>query len=356
MSGRQAAGSHDPERIAWVDTAKGVCIILVVMMHATLGIGQTVGETGFLHHVVAFAKPFRMPDFFLISGLFLARVIDRDWRSYGDKRILHFVYFYLLWLVIQSVFKFEQVAGGSLGGLATHLAWSLVEPYSTLWFVYILAVFSVVSKLLRGVPPLVLLAGAALLEIAPVETPWYLLNEFCDRYVYFVAGWLLAPRIFRLAAAAVNARATTIALLGGWAVLNGVMVFTASPIAAAATLADIPVVSLVLGAMGSMALVTFSALLATTVLSRPFAYAGERSIAIYLAFFAPMIVTRIVLLKTGLVTDVGWLSVIVTASAVVGPLVLERMVSGTRMNFLFVRPQWARLPASSPRTTLQAAE
>jgi len=27
---------------------------------------------------MAFAKPFRMPDFFLISGLFLARVIDRS--------------------------------------------------------------------------------------------------------------------------------------------------------------------------------------------------------------------------------------------------------------------------------------
>ena len=31
-------------------------------------------------------QPFRMPDFFLISGLFLARVIDRDWRDYLDRR------------------------------------------------------------------------------------------------------------------------------------------------------------------------------------------------------------------------------------------------------------------------------
>src|SRR5687767_2243040 len=62
----------DGERIAWIDTAKGVCIVLVVMMHATLGVGEAYGGEGFLHHAVAFAKPFRMPDFFLISGLFLA--------------------------------------------------------------------------------------------------------------------------------------------------------------------------------------------------------------------------------------------------------------------------------------------
>jgi hypothetical protein len=36
------------------------------------------GRTELLGALMAFAKPFRMPDFFLISGLFLARVIDRS--------------------------------------------------------------------------------------------------------------------------------------------------------------------------------------------------------------------------------------------------------------------------------------
>ena len=104
-------------RVAWVDTAKGICIILVVMMHATLGVGVEMGGEGFMHTVVAFAKPFRMPDFFLVSGLFLSRVIDRDWRSYADKRVVHFVYFYLLWLVIQSLVKVGSVSSGTVGGL-----------------------------------------------------------------------------------------------------------------------------------------------------------------------------------------------------------------------------------------------
>ncbi|HEY0570213.1 MAG TPA: acyltransferase family protein, partial [Enterovirga sp.] len=98
----QRRPADDRDRVAWVDTAKGICIILVVMMHSTLGIGAEMGGEGFMHWVVAFAKPFRMPDFFLVSGLFLGRVIDRDWRTYGDKRVVHFVYFYLLWLLIQS--------------------------------------------------------------------------------------------------------------------------------------------------------------------------------------------------------------------------------------------------------------
>ena len=80
-------------RIDWVDYAKGICIILVVMMHSTVGLENAAGAQGWMHHVVEFAKPFRMPDFFLISGLFLARVIDRDWRDYLDKKVVHFAYF-----------------------------------------------------------------------------------------------------------------------------------------------------------------------------------------------------------------------------------------------------------------------
>ena len=166
------SSSHEAggDRVPWVDTAKGICIVLVAMMHSTLGVGEAMGGEGFMHDIVAFARPFRMPDFFLVSGLFLSRVIDRDWRIYADKRVVHFFYFYVLWLLIQSGVKFGQVSGGSLVGFAEHLAFALVEPYGTLWFIYILAVFSAVTKLLRGVPPALLLGVAAVLEIAPIQT------------------------------------------------------------------------------------------------------------------------------------------------------------------------------------------
>src|SRR5207247_1166787 len=93
-----ASASPLPTRIDWVDYAKGFCIVMVVMMHSTLGVEAALGREGFMHYLVAFAKPFRMPDFFLISGLFLARVVDRDWRGYADRKVVHFAYFYLLWV------------------------------------------------------------------------------------------------------------------------------------------------------------------------------------------------------------------------------------------------------------------
>ena len=91
--------------MAWVDYGKGFCIVMVVMMHSTLGVEQAAGAQSFMGAVIAFAKPFRMPDFFLISGLFLARVIDRNWHDYLDRKVLHFAYFYALWVTIQFAFK-----------------------------------------------------------------------------------------------------------------------------------------------------------------------------------------------------------------------------------------------------------
>ena len=38
------------QRIDWVDYAKGFCIVMVVMMHSTLGVGQAAGGEGWLHY------------------------------------------------------------------------------------------------------------------------------------------------------------------------------------------------------------------------------------------------------------------------------------------------------------------
>ena len=89
-NGTSAVTRHSPAatagRVDWVDYSKGICIVMVVMMHSVLGVEKAVDQTGFMHLVVMFAKPFRMPDFFLISGLFLPLVIDRDWRTSSTAR------------------------------------------------------------------------------------------------------------------------------------------------------------------------------------------------------------------------------------------------------------------------------
>jgi uncharacterized membrane protein YcfT len=347
-NGTSAIAGHS-QRIDWVDYAKGICIVMVVMMHSVLGVEAAAGQTGFMHLLVAFAKPFRMPDFFLISGLFLSVVIDRDWRTYLDRKVVHFAYFYVLWVTIQFGFKapsFAAETGWAHVGLM-YLE-SFIEPFGTLWFIYLLPVFFVVAKATRRMPPLLIWAVAALLEMTHIATGWTVIDEFCARFVYFYSGYLFAGHVFALSDRARAQPALALAGLAAWALLNGSLIVSG--------FSEWPLVSLMLGLAGACAIVTTGTLLARAHWLTFLRYCGEHSIVIYLAFFLPMAATRTLLLREGWIHDIGTISLVVTVIGVVGALALWLMALKVGANFLFERPTAFWIAPKKPNRALQAAE
>jgi uncharacterized membrane protein YcfT len=343
------AAAAIPGRVDWVDYAKGICIVMVVMMHSTLGVEAATGQHGFMHLIVAFAKPFRMPDFFLISGLFLARVIDRDWRTYLDRKVVHFAYFYVLWVAIQFAFKAPSFAAEQGWAHVGYLYLeSFIEPFGTLWFIYLLPIFFVVTKATRRVPALMIWGAAAALEMSHLSTGWTAIDEFAARFVYFYSGYLFADYVFALADRARNRPALALLALAAWVVTNATLVYTG--------LSEWPMISLVLGFAGACAIIATGTLLARAKWFDGLRYCGEHSITIYLAFFLPMATTRTLLLKTHLITDIGVISLIVTTIGVIGSLLIWWSVRNTRLNFLFERPDAFWIAPKKLRPALQPAE
>lgn len=338
-----------PGRLDWVDTAKGICIVMVVMMHSVLGVEAAAGKQGWMHPIVEFAKPFRMPDFFLISGLFLARVIDRDWRTYLDRKVVHFAYFYVLWMAIQFAFKapgFAAEMGWSKVGIL--FLQSFIEPFGTLWFIYLLPVFFVVTKLTRNIPPVIVWAAAAALEMMHIASGWTVIDEFAARFVYFYSGYIFAEQIFALAdRVRAHPRIATAGLVA-WGLINAALVF--------AGYGEWPVVSLVLGFAGAIAIIAAATLLTLINWHNLLRFLGEHSIVVYLAFFLPMAMTRSVLLKTGAITDIGTVSLIVTFIGVFGAVAIWRATLAFRLGFLFERPALFWIAPKQPAPKLQAAE
>lgn len=324
-----------PSRIDWVDYAKGICIILVVMMHSTLGVEAALGHPSWLNEFIHWASPFRMPDFFLISGLFLASRIDRPWRAYADTKILHFGYFYLLWMTIQTALKGWSGPDG-IWGLPQYWLTALVEPLGTLWFIYVLMMFFVTVKLLRHVPVWIVWPLAALLELAPIHTGWLAIDEFASRFVYFYTGYVaanlimnFADRVSRVDVPSLLAFLATWVLVNLWGVQSGY--------------AFMPMLSIIYGFAGCAAVITVAQLMSRVTVFEPVRYCGENTLPIYLAFFLFMAASRVVLIKTGIITDGGVISLIVTAAGVIGPLVMHWIAVRTPARFLFVRPAFARL-------------
>lgn len=331
-------------RVDWVDVAKGICIILVVMMHSTLGVEKAIGYETQLHHFIEWARPFRMPDFFLISGLFLASRIDRPWRAYLDTKVVHFAYFYVLWLTIQFAVKAPSMIGESgVGGTLEAYLLSYIDPFGTLWFIYLLAVFFVVSKLAHGRLPKIAVwtAGALLHALAP-KTGWILVDEFTDRFVFFYTGYAVAPLVFAFADRIGRWPSHVIALaLTLWAVANAVAVISG--------VAFMPGLDFLVSYAGIAAVIGFSVLIRRSVLGEALAYCGRNSIVIYLAFTLFMAPARVILLKGASWVAPELVALVSTAAGVVGSLVLAHLVKGTPLSFLFVRPDRFRLVRSAGR-------
>ncbi|MBY6241076.1 acyltransferase family protein [Methylosinus sp. Sm6] len=336
-------------RIAWVDNAKGICVILVVMMHSALGVGDAMGGEGLLHWIVAFAKPFRMPDFFVIAGLFLSRTIDRDWRTFLDRKVVHFAYFYFLWLFIQWIFKSRVWAGGDPLAALRQLALACIEPFGTLWFIYLLPIFFVSTKLLRNVSPAIMLSAAGLMETARVASGWTVPDEFAARYFYFLFGYVFAPHVFALADAARRTPGEALLLLVLWAAANATLAFSPSPFAGFPTLAALPLVSLAAGLAGAAAVVVLAALACDLAGMGWLRYCGANSLAIYLGFFLPMAAARKAIVDFDLMASVSSASATVTFIGVVGPLLLHRSTRRGTFRFIFQRPAFFRLRTPAPR-------
>jgi uncharacterized membrane protein YcfT len=322
-------------RFAWVDCAKGICIILVILMHANGGVEKLTGQLTFIDAFIQWAKPFRMPGFFLISGLFLAGRINAPWPKYLDSKVLHFAYFYVLWAIIQHAFK-DLTRGETIYEGLSHYLTFLVEPTPTLWFLYMLAIFFVVAKITLPLPRFLVFALAALLEAMPIETGSIIIDEFCRRFVYFYAGYWFAGHVFGFASRAAVARTSALFLaLTVWAAANAGFVMSG--------FAAMPGLSLILGFAGTAALISVSVFCAKGGGIGALRYCGEHSIVIYLAFTLFMGPARVVLFAVAPDLEPALVSLVSTLSGVIGPLALHWLTKDTVFASLFDRPFWARL-------------
>lgn len=325
-----------PGRINWIDATKGLTIMMVVTMHISLGTQAMLGGSDmWLVDFTNFVRPFRVPLFFIIAGLFAAKALQANWRKFLDTKILHFAYFYFLWAVLQLGIKLALPGEGN-HNLSFADFWLLpFEPFATLWFIYALALFFLMARLTRAVPPAVMLAFAGALYAADIHTGWTAVDEFSGRFIFFLVG-LHASRLVLDFANWTN-RHKVIAL--GIAALGLTAVFVLQNNAVIEPRFD----QLCAALYGATAVIAFMAAFSGAAIMRPFTFVGEQSLTVYLAFFLPGAVLRIGLEKTGLIENGDVIAGLAITGAIVIPLLGARLLANTPLAFLFTRPALFRL-------------
>lgn len=337
--------SHLPmkQRVDWIDYAKGICILWVVMMYATAYVKDITHTIGWMQYVVNFAQPFRMPDFFMLSGLFVSRVLERPLRSYVDKKILHFLYFYLLWATLKflNMHMSELWHGHGVALIPEYLRLFIEPPTGPLWFIYVLALFFIAVRLLRRVPVLLVLPVAMLLQIfvswGDIEWHIKVIDKFCRYFVFFYFGHVFALFIFRAAHWARSDLPSALVLFAVW--------FTVNVVCVSLHLTFLPGMQLILGIVGALAVMLFSTMVARLPYTSWLRYFGTNSIVVYLGFVVPLGMMRRLVIEPNFPIDIGTLSLIITILSVAGAMAMYWIVRPTPLRFLFFRPKWTMISA-----------
>jgi uncharacterized membrane protein YcfT len=286
---REPLPAPEFSRLAWVDAAKGLSILLVVAHHSVAFL-QTSGlaPSAVVTANTALAS-MRMPLFFLASGLFVAGPLAAPWRTLLHKRVTFFLYLYLLWTLLRfgyfQIPAIDAVDPYRTADPVTTLALALVLPGSLTWFLYALALFAVVCKLIRRVPvwlqlPLAgVLSALAGAEVVQFESgPWTRIARY---FVFFLLGWHASGLAHRIAA---SSSAIKVA-----AVAAGCVV--AATVAVTLDLQSVPGIALAL----NIAAVTFGVLFAAWIsryrIGHPLVVLGQRTLPVYLLhiFWVPAV-------------------------------------------------------------------
>lgn len=168
---------RNSDRLAWADTAKGICIILVVLVHVhhknylQLDWDLSVPVERVWSAANLVLTPMRVPLFFTISGMLAASALARPWKMVVSSKVGQPAYLYVLWVTVAVALY--TLLGSSIDDIAVrspldYLALILI-PSSTLWYLYALALYFVIAKIFRGVSAWGVAGAAGLVSLLAFE-------------------------------------------------------------------------------------------------------------------------------------------------------------------------------------------
>lgn len=195
------------QRIGWLDAAKGIAIIGIVLIHAqSLAPAESTVARWVLERLVV-----SLPVFFVVSGIVSGRGLADPAadRKRLVRRVLPLLYLYLLWQPVVLGYRIlDDVTTGTpvdLVGELTRVAAAAVRPNGEIWYLWALAIHLVLVWCTRRLPTAAVLVPLALVAAFVIgwgrsvvgDDLWHVLGpglQGLPQYAFFTAaGARLAP-------------------------------------------------------------------------------------------------------------------------------------------------------------------
>ncbi|MFN0011096.1 MAG: acyltransferase family protein [Phycisphaerales bacterium] len=336
-------------RLAWVDVAKGVGMILVVFGHVLGGLiaSGTLPAAG-NQHVYDWVYSFHMPAFMLLSALFLeASLAKRGIAVFATDRVKTLYYPALLWglgswclgLVFQKYLNTQMNPWEPLR--------LLVDPLGSFWFLRTLLVLSLIYAVLRvaRVPRPVMLVAAAAGAAACIGQGWTLDSRLLT--IAWYGAWLVLGVMLSRHVLATGERAPVWALALA-AVVGAAGVSLLLPPSTPGLISPSPLCA----PFGVVLMLCSSMVLAKVPgVREALSLIGRRSLEVFLVSGIASVALRMLLTRVAHVSD-GW--VLLTACTLAGlvvPLALAEFCERAGIGYVFrFAPAPARPRVAAVRT------
>lgn len=345
----ERTASPSSERVAWIESARGLGIALVVAGHVLHGlvVNGLLADAPILRFWDGEYYNPQMALFFVLAGMFAERGASRDGRMFLADKAATLLYPYFLWAGLQGLVRIAVAVHGGRPAPIEYLVWLPVYPVMQFWFIYALFFVSLLYFALRkaGLGPAGCVAVALLLYgVRPwgdenMQTSTMPLLRIFYFAPFYMIGAVAGPRLARLRAAGPAWPAVAVAA-------GGLTVIVAS--AGAAVAPPIPL-------QMAVTLCGIAALIATaTLLSRSPALDflrtwGRHSLEIYAIHMFAVEGVRPALTGVLHISNPAVHIVAGVATGVVGSMVFVRLCERLGLKYAF------RLPRPGKSAPRQAA-
>lgn len=209
---------REKSRLVWMDFARGLCILLVILVHArpAVNVYATVVEPAALDAFNLFFRPFRMAILMFLSGMLLHRSLGKPTGSYVSGKFTKIFWPFLIFSMV------ILLVSGNLT-LINMLKVPISSP-TLLWYLWFLVAFYMLALIFSraGVP----LWIVALLSLAlvPVLPDFLRMPRFAFLFFFFLAGHLAMTLMIR---GGPDANRLGPIRLGGWTAALGAVLAVA---------------------------------------------------------------------------------------------------------------------------------
>ncbi|KQQ28275.1 acyltransferase family protein [Frondihabitans sp. Leaf304] len=340
------------DRVPWIDTGRGIAILLVTLYHSTSWLLSAGFHVQWWITVDETLASLRMPLFFTLSGLFAPKWIRASWSDLLRSKVLLFVWVFLIWETIGALFfQLGLVTQGKCCGVrdtVVGLLLSPIMPIYELWFIWALALFFIIARATRGVDVRLQIGVAAAAAFIALMG-WDGINDGWEGvfkyYLFFISGIYL--RSWILWFGNTSRRGILVAAFGVWAAISVTVALFG--------LTHVPGVYFVNSIVGVLGGIALSRLLTpVSFLAR----IGRQTLPIYLAHTPVILVFVFVIHQTPLLGPLLPFAPIVppliATVAVAIALFVYRLAALTRARYLYEPPpvllgSRPRHPASAVR-------